>query len=233
MRHTDDNPPHLTEADRLSHTRFGPRPVPEGHIPASGRSLSRQPETTLSTKIIVWGGVALGVAGATAAALTAARKIADVTRDDPRPRRWQTYYGDRMTGMAPRFAELDEADREAIRKRVRAQAREDAQNAAKQRAEAGRKRDTIRGSGNFAHDLTRTAGDLSNSIDGVTNSLVKAFDSFRGVALQSGRILSEFAAAAEQIRSIMGRTPPSQARPEEPERRDAKMHATQDRLHKL
>ncbi len=70
MHHSEDDPNHLTEADRTSETRFGPRPVPEGHRPpgshplralkASRRAAARGP--SLSAKIIVWGGVGLGVA---------------------------------------------------------------------------------------------------------------------------------------------------------------------------
>lgn len=239
MHSNDEKPPHLTEADRVSHTRFGPRPVPEGHIPAGSRARPARRgsyQAPLSTRIIVWGGVALGVAGATAAALTAARKIADMTATPHPARPMQDYYGDRMTGMAPRFAELDEADREAMRKRVRAQAREDAREAARQRAEAGRRRDPAQGSGNFARDLTKTAGDLSTSIEGVANSLVKAFTSFRGVAAQAADIVSEFAASADQIRSALGRDRATGSRPTAPSRRAASADDradTDDRLHRL
>lgn len=236
MHPTDDDNHHLTEADRECDTRFGPRPVPEGHIPSNrarrisrGNALSPR-DTTLSTKLIVWAGVTLGVAGLTAGSLMAARKISDMTAGDrPKPP-LREYYGDRMSSMAPRFADLDEEERENMRRRVRAQARDDAREAARLRAEAGRQRSRQQhGSGNFARDLTRTADDLSGSIEGVANALVKAFTSFRGVASQAAGIMSDFVQSADHIRSVLGGDKPAASSPRAKNPPDD----DSDRLHRL
>ncbi|WP_378942681.1 hypothetical protein [Paracoccus sp. R86501] len=217
MRRPHEPHPELTEADHTSQTRFGPRPVPEGHktgspyphrpmrvskVPPSGRvspdGRHAWPEPSLSAKIIVWGGMALGVAGITAATSIAARKLVASERPDTVP--------PRLTGpapVAPRFAQMEEDDREAMRRRVRAQAREDATQKARLRAKAGQGRDRS----NFAQDLTRTATELTDGLNGVAQSLVTAFDSFRGVSQQATTIVADFVAAADQLKSMVNGAP--------------------------
>lgn len=185
--------PQKSEADRTSHTRFGPRPVPAGHRPAGGpRRMGGPDDVSTTAKIIVWSGVALGVAGLTAVTAIAARKLVGLDDDDA-PRRPAP-----GPHVAPRFSQMDEDEREAMRRRARAQAREDAARAASLRAKAGRGR-----SGNVAKDLTRTATDLSQGLSGVAQSLVGAFTAFRGVSGQATSIVSEFVTVADQLRSIL------------------------------
>jgi hypothetical protein len=224
MRRPHDSHPELTEADRTSQTRFGPRFVPEGHrtpspyphrkmissaVPPSGRvSLDGKhiwPEPSLGAKIIVWGGMALGVAGITAASAIAARKL--VGSDKPPVPLLRG-----PAPVAPRFAEMDEDEREAMRRRVRAQAREDSMRNASLRAQAGQGRDKV----NFAKDLTRTATELTDGLNGVAQSLVTAFDSFRGVSRQATTIVGDFVAAADQLKAMVNGAPgpkPAPARP--------------------
>lgn len=64
-------------------------------------------------------------------------------------------------------------------------------------------KDRGRSSGNIARDLTDTANDLSGSIHGVAQSMVSAFQGFRSVASQTTGIVGEFAAAAEQLRTLL------------------------------
>ncbi|MBK4215292.1 hypothetical protein JJJ17_05060 [Paracoccus caeni] len=220
MAANDEDIQQMTEADRTSETRFGPRPVPEGHRKAadypyhdrvssrvipSGRvspdGRSAYPTPSLTSKILVFGGVALGVAGATAGAVLAARKIAGLIGGDQDNAR-----GSRRASVAPRFAELDEDEREAMRSRVRAQSRHDSREAARLRAEASRKRDRPRR--NVAREMTDTANDLSSGLDGLGKALFSAFTGFRSVAGQATGIVSEFAAAADQLRNILGNGEP-------------------------
>ena len=155
--------------------------------------MRRTDDTSTVAKAVVWAGVALGMAGVTAAAAIAARKLAG-TDDAPR----LAY----RPAAAPRFAHLEEDEREAMRRRVRAQAREDNAHAARLRAKASRGR-----SGNFAKDLTRTATDLSDGLNGVAQSLAGAFQSFRGVSSQATTIVGDFVAAADQLRAILNGAP--------------------------
>lgn len=235
MHRSDDDIHNLTEADRQSETRFGPRPVPEGHKTASpyphrpmrsskvipsgrlGPDGKPWPEPSLTAKLLVWGGVAVGVAGATAAAVIATRKIADMISDDSGPRYQPVHHApdvplhDRRAPqtLAPRFAELDEEEREEIRRRSRAQAREDSRLAARRRVDASRRR---HGPRNVASGMTETATNLSAGLNGLAESLTSAFNGFRSVAAQASAIIGEFASTAEQLRGMMGRTDAAPAR---------------------
>lgn len=207
----DDNRP-MTEADRTSETRFGPRPVPKGHhMPRSRRAVpsgrvspdgrSSHPSPAAGTKIAVWGGIALGVAGGTAAAVLAIRKIAEAISDD-------SHSSDQLRHhAAPRFARLDEDEREAMRRRVRMQDQEDRREVARLRAEASRRRSSaskpkVR-KGNFAESLIETSTKLSESLEGVAKSMALAVESFRSVSGQATDIVREFAGAADQLRSAL------------------------------
>jgi hypothetical protein len=173
-------------------------------------------------KLLIWGGIALGVAGMTAGAVLATRRVASLIAEEP-PRRHPPYRydGRNEKSVAPRFAELDEDEKEAIRRRVRAQARADERAAEHSRAEASRLRGSAPSSRpprrkNIAHDLTRTATDLSASLESVAASVATAFESFRGVAAQASAIIDEFAGAADQVRSAIHggqNTPPAAAQP--------------------
>ncbi|SNR56060.1 hypothetical protein EYF88_11035 [Paracoccus sediminis] len=240
MYPTNDNDRRGSEADRTSQTRFGPRPVPGGHhvpkasqqsrrVIASGRmspdGRSAYPTPAMGTKIAVWGGIALGVAGGTAAAVFAVRKIAEAISDDPRPS-----HGQRPMS-APRFVQMDEDEREMMRRRVRAQDREDRKEFARLRAEASQNRPVPKfqktSKGNFVDDLIQTSTKLSASLDGVAKSLGTAIESFRSVARQATEIMAEFAATADQLKAALRGEQPVAARRSEPDTDDF------DRTHRL
>ncbi|MFC3627838.1 hypothetical protein ACFOM8_00080 [Paracoccus angustae] len=213
--HDDDRP--LTEADRTSETRFGPRPVPPGHhgprpsvqarrVIASGKvspdGRSSFPTPSLGAKIAVWGGIAVGVAGGTAAAVLAVRKIADAVSGDS----YASHH--RRKFQAPRFVEMDEHEREAMRRRVRAQEHADHQEVSRLRAEASQHRPAqkpkaSKPKGNFVEDLIHTSTKLSESLEGVAKSLSMAMDGFRSVARQATEVVAEFADTADQLRAAL------------------------------
>lgn len=203
-----DTHPHLTEADRDSQTRFGTRRVPEGHrtaspyphrkmvssrIPPSGEvspdGRHVWPRPSLAARIIVWGGVAAGVAGLTAAGVAVGRAIAGNDRPEDRAH------------VAPRFAQIDEDEREAMRRRVRAQARADAEAAARLRAKASRSRGTP------AQRLTETANEVSTGLNAVVGSVLSAFEAFNTVAGQARGVVEQFTRTADQIRDATGTRP--------------------------
>lgn len=199
--------PRSPEASHTTQTRMGPRPVPTGEpVPTGRRRLPGQPST--AARVIVWGGLAAGTAGLTAGGILAARKLADLISDDTPRRRPDAGPSGRL---APRYAELDESEREEIRRRNRVRAREDARAAADIRAEAARRRPAP--SRNVARDLTQTAQGLSAGISGVVQSLTEAFESFRRVAVQANGVVSEFVAAADQLRSVLDKGGHRAARP--------------------
>lgn len=246
MHPTHDHDRPMNETDRTTETRFGPRPVPQGHMshPASGSrrvipsgrvspdGRSAYPTPALGSKIAVWGGVALGVAGGTAAAVFAIRKIAEAIADDPHPHR-----SGRPTA-APRFASLDDDAQEAMRQRVRAQDRADRAEMARLRADAAVSRPQMRAPrkprGNFVEDLIQTSDKLSESLQSLAKSLSVAVESFRGVAAQATGIVSEFASAADELRSALrgGATPRAQPDPRD-RQADLRDRQEHDRTHRL
>ena len=162
-------------------------------------------------RMVVWGGVLLGVAGLTAGTIMATRKIAALIadEDDIRPRyHVAPQQGRAPQTLAPRFATLDDEAREQVRRRARAQARADSRLAAQRRAAAARRRHPPAKAG--LSDMTRTAGDLIAGVDRLAESLTGAFHGFRGVASQAGTIIGDFARTAEQIRGLMGQNPDPQ-----------------------
>lgn len=245
MHPTHDSDLGLTEADRTSQTRFGPRPVPGGHhkpkgllarrtIP-SGRvspdGRSGYPTPSLGAKIAVWGGVAVGVAGGTAAAVFAIRKLAEAISGDSDDR------DGRRRSMAPRFGQMDDDDREAMRRRVRAQDRDDREEVARLRAQASQKRSRTRPSrrqGSFVDDVIETSTRVSESLEGVARSVSVAMDSFRGVARQATGVLSEFADTADQLRTALKGEPPRRTDPDaHASGRRASERDDHDRTHRL
>lgn len=212
---SDDDTPHMTEADRVSQTRFGPRPVPKGHT-AAGSSPHRPmrssrvipsaplspdgrrpyPTPALLSKVIVWGGVALGVAGVTAGTLLATRKLAGAIADDRPDRPVPPTLAVKPAATQPR--DMSTAG-------LHPKATSSARRAVPQR--------------NIARDLTDTANDLSASLNGVAQSLIGAFDGFQRVATQARGIMAEFSLAADQVRSVMGSSP-AHPRPEAPPMRE-------------
>lgn len=213
MHSSRDSHPGHTEADHTTQTRFGPRPVPPGHQRAdeidarrtipSGRASPdgrrSYPVPSQGARIAVWGGVALGVAGGTAAAVFALRKLVDAIGGDSRSRH-------DITPMALRFRDLDDGDREDMRQRVRSQPMERKPEPAQRRAiatDGHPNNQPSRKSGNFVEDLIDTSTRLSQSLEGVAKSVSVAMDGFRSVARQATGILSEFADTADQLRAAL------------------------------
>lgn len=222
-----DHPPITqTEADETSQTRFGARPVPEGHRHPSGPSESRRipphgdvspdgsrawPRPSPGAKWLVWGGTALAAAAVTAGTVIAARHLLDAATG---PRR----KGGPERSMAPRFADLPPEERAAMRRRVRDRADEDARRLARLRAEAEaeletgtdadaaharpRRRPAPRPS--LMQEVEANTASLQNGLESVMQALDTAVSGFRTVAGQTSGILREFDGAAGLIRGLFG-----------------------------
>lgn len=170
-----------------------PGPYEDATDPAS-----RFRRPTLTRNVLYYGGAGILAAAATAGVVLAARRLLDDDKeagpDNHRPR---------GQALAPRFADLDEVEREEIRRRAREQARADQNRAARLRAKAARERVAPRR--NIARDITETADNLSGSIHGVIGALSSALAGFQQVAQQAGGIMREFSAAADTVRGLVDR----------------------------
>ena len=132
------------------------------------------------------------------------RKIADAISGESYPKHPQRKFN------APRFVEMDEDERDAMRRRVRAQEHADRQETSRLRTEASQHREPPKPAkaskapkGNFVEDLIHTSTRLSESLEGVAKSLSVAMDGFRSVARQATEVVAEFASTADQLRAAL------------------------------
>lgn len=188
-------------ADVTSDTPHGPRPVPEGHIPADDDLRPRDaprprhaPPRGRRVSMLVWGGLGLaGVIGALAAraAIGAARGNAE---DRPRPHH------------APRFAELDPEAQRAMRARAQADFHDYDEHAAELRAAALRKRPKRRRAP--PRRPTARAGDgiggAARNIAAVLTAANAALAGFREVSAHGDEIIRDFGDVAGKLREFLG-----------------------------
>ncbi|MFH5774007.1 hypothetical protein ACHFJ0_07125 [Paracoccus sp. NGMCC 1.201697] len=194
-----------TEADVTSQTRFGPRPVPEGHhhpserpeprrIPPHGDvspdGLRAYPRPSRLAKWVVWGGTGIAAAALTAGTVIAARHLSDLIsgRDDDRPRPPRpTRHRRDPQPPAPRFAAPPAQVPQAPRPRP-------AQPQPARR--------------NLMEEIEANTATLTSSVDNVVKSVTAAVAGFHGVASQASAIMREFGDAADLVRDILDRREP-------------------------
>ncbi|SFA44078.1 hypothetical protein SAMN04487972_103160 [Paracoccus halophilus] len=235
----DDHPPVTGgRTDEHGGARYRARPdfagdsrriPPHGDVSPDG---SRTwPRPSAQAKWLVWGGTALAVAALTAGTVIAGRHLLAALSDESPPPRARR-------AMAPRFADLADEEREAIRQRARARELDDDRRAARLRAEAMRKRRAGRRSGGpgLLQEVETNTASLSNGVDNLMGALASALLGFREVAAQAGSIVRDFGDTADLIRDLADganrrAVPPGTARTDpagdtaEPETRDdARLH---------
>ncbi|KRW93618.1 hypothetical protein [Paracoccus sp. MKU1] len=230
MHHQDDLPPIThTEADETSQTRFGPRPVPEGHRRPPGPVESRRipphgdvspdgsrpwPRPSRGAKWLVLGGTGLAAAALTAGTVLAARHVLDlVSQDGPPSRRRGTQAEPAATGrraMPVGAGQQDEETRRPVR--IRPQAERD-------RTPRPARRPPRQ---NLLQEVEANTASLTSGVENVMRALTAAVTGFRTVAGQASTIMQEFGDAAAMVRDIIDRRPGappsrtrSQARPDD------------------
>lgn len=139
------------------------RTLPHGTVSRDG--MSAEPETSLTTRILVWGGAAVAAAAVTAGGVLVVRKVADLVAggddDDDRDaqraadRARNRAYGSQVRHggygsrddrtLAPRFADMSEQERDRMRARQRA--REAEMDAHSRAVRAGAREDRGRSHG--------------------------------------------------------------------------------------
>lgn len=199
-----------TDADTISYTRFGPRPVPKGHRRPAGPHESRRipphgdvspdgsrvwPRPSLMTRWLVWGGTAIAAAALTAGTVLAARHVGDMLESKqkplppakPQPKRASTAFQPQpRPASAPR---RPRAPRPGLMEEVNT---------------------------NTAH--------LTGSLDQVMKSVTAAFAGFRTVAGQASTIMREFQTAADLARGVFNPAGPR----ESPKHTDTPMRAVRN-----
>lgn len=192
------------------------RRIPSSRIPPSDMGPYEGAErrgATLTNRLLVLGGAGVVAAAVTAGGILAARRLiraidGDEVTAKPAQLREQREH------LAPRFASMDEEERDALRARARERARRDRNELARLRAQAARDRAAprARARGGVAQELTDSATRLSGSLTGVVSSLTGALSGFRMVAAQASGIVREFSDAADVVRGVLN---PKAGQPED------------------
>lgn len=162
-----------------------------------------------ASNLLVLGGVGL----AAAATVLAARAVADALSADPedRPQRRPRATGPRET-LPPRFADMDEADRRAVRARARAdiadyeeraaRIREAAMRERREKERLARRRHRTRRRQGFFDDFSGNAVKLATNITTLIAAANAAVDGFQQVSGRTGGIMRDFTEAADRLRGF-------------------------------
>ena len=206
-----DDDAQLTDADLDSQTRFGTRPVPEGHRMHGARHDSRRipphgdvspdgkrvwPRPSLTARILVWGGTAAAVAGVTAGAVILGRQIGQsLSADRPEKRH-------RTPAQKPRRGPHEDTGRADVREgseRVSAQSNRYRSGAGRADKPSRRRSPTV----SLVDEIEASSERLTGTVAGLVGSLGAAFSGFRTVASQANGIIQEFGDTADLIRNIL------------------------------
>lgn len=204
-------------ADVTSDTPHGPRPVPEGHLDADQVQARRpRPRKSGTSRLLTWGGVGL----ATVAAVMATRAVVDALTADPedRPQRRRARpisarpTSARRESLAPRFSDMDEEDRRAVRARARAEfvdyddraadVREAALRERREQERALRRRHAKQTRSNFMGDFSHSAVKLATNITTLIAAANAAVDGFQQVSGKTDGIMRDFTQAADRLRGF-------------------------------
>ncbi len=203
-----------TDADETSQTRFGPRPVPEGHRRPAGPHESRHvppsgdvspdgsrayPRPSRLAKWIVLGGTGIAAAALTAGSVYAARHLGDLISGNgtskpqrrDRPRRH-----DGAAETRPRMQNPDADDRARMRRNEARDQRAPPPPRDYSPPKAAPRR-------NLMAEIEDNTATLTQSVDNVMRTLTAAVTGFRQVASQASAIVREFGDAAALVRQVI------------------------------
>lgn len=198
------------------------RPIPP-HGDVSQRGDRIWPRPSMTSRVLVYGGAAIAAAAATAGAVLAARKVADmVTGNDDLDReaedqaekaRARVYGASRGRSSAPRLMDMPEREREEMRARARSRMQKDEAQRSRVRAEARRalEQDDRRPprprrpaqSMGFLNDVEQTAQRLTRTVNEVVGGIGAAVAAFRSVSAQAEGVMRDFHQAADQVRGFL------------------------------
>lgn len=273
MSHYPDNPSSTLGSgplpgDRIDRSQetYEPSPHASRYIPPSG-DVSEDgkriyPQPSLSSRILVWGGIVAASAAATAGAVLAVRTVVDgvagTDEDDAveearnraraRARKGRppklprnSYAGRKRPSLAPRFAALSEDEREAIRERDRERAEADQSEIERQRRRARsgnrpRRRAPAPRKVGLLAGANQSIADVTETVGAAVATIAAAVEGFRSVAGQAGSIMTEFREAADTVKTMFDGIPvPSKPTSADSRRRADGDAAARDeeRLHQL
>lgn len=264
---SDTTPPLSPDSTRLysavdrSNETYRPSPhaarrtIPSGRVSPDGKRAWPQP--SLTSRILVYGGMGIVAAAATAGAVLAVRAGVDAIAGDDEDRAVEAARQRaraRRTGPAGAsyrttragFAHMDrDAARETERRRAEQQ-RAERDRAARMRREAARRRASRRsphGDGSVVESVNETVSSVTGGVRDVLATVTAAIEGFRSVASQASEVMADFNSAADQVKAMIEPAAPrrrpapdARARPAKKDvvdLRDAEAEATDARSHRL
>lgn len=170
------------------------RVIPHGPVSPDGRRA--YPRPSLASKILVWGGVGITAAVATAGTVMAARKVAELISgsDDPAL--------GRRVSRAPGYETLTEHEQDRLRTRAHQRALEEGRAEARAFAAQAERPRRPRKPRPPQKSFGTQVGDIARGINSVVAAATAASAAFRSVAAQAPAIMEEFGRAADQARSF-------------------------------
>ncbi|MRX49084.1 hypothetical protein GI374_01250 [Paracoccus sp. S-4012] len=206
--------------DRRQET-YRPSPYPPRGVPPSGDvspdGTRPWPRTSLTSKVLVYGGIGIAAAAATAGAVLAVRAVVDaISGDDDdedrveeareRARRRQRSRMPRNAyaprGRTPRYAVGGFNEPEEDQERF-----ERARSAPRRRPPPQRPM----GAG-LLDDVNHTVADMTDGVRNLLDTVNAAVKGFQSVAGQAGGIMDEFHNAADTVRSMLDTAAPDRQR---------------------
>lgn len=204
-----------------------PMDMPQNRRPTEAEA----PPQRRRSKLILWGGIGLAATASLLAARALSEALAGDAEDRPRPQ------NGRRESLAPRFSDMDDDDRRAVRARARAEFLDFEERAADLREAALRERREKERAARARHrkqarrsrlgDVSHSAVTLATNITALIAAANAAVDGFQQVSGRTGGIMRDLTDTADRVRSFFDNSKPA---PPEPE---AKPEAPRDRTHKL
>ena len=213
-----------------------PHDMPQNRRPPKAAYPATQPG---HSKLVLWGGIGLAAIGTLLAARAVAEALAADPEDRPQPR--PEPKGAREN-LAPRFADMDEEDRRAMRARARADivdfedraeelreaALRDRRNRERQEKErAARRRHRAKARRSFLGDVSEHAVKLATNLTALVAAANAAVDGLQQVSGRTGGIMRDFSDTADQLRGVFGNCAPK------PEPTEEQAEPRRDRTHSL
>lgn len=181
-------------ADVTTNTPHGPRPVPEGHIPAD----DTPPPKDLRSTLLIWGGVGLALTVGALAARAAAGAVSGDSEDRPRP-----VQGPRPR-HAPRYASMGPERRARMRARANADFIDYDDRASELRAAAQRARRRRAQQAQHSEGFGEGIGTAARNIVALIGAAGTALEGFRTVSANSDEIMRNFTEAADRLQEFLG-----------------------------
>ncbi|MBA4492087.1 hypothetical protein [Paracoccus sp. S1E-3] len=217
-----------------------PLDMPQSRRPPEAQAA---PRTRGHSKLVLWGGIGLAAGVSLLAARTLAEALAGDAEDRPRPK------GGRRGSLAPRFADMDEDDRRALRARARAEVldfeeraadlREAALRERREKERAARARHRKRARRSMMSDIGSSAVKLATGITTLIAAANAAMDGLQQVSGRTGGIMQDLSDTADKLRGFFDGGRPAPATPPAPPAQQATADAApapepgRDRTHRL